>query len=739
LGSLPTSGNTYAFGLVITNNTGVTLNSFTIGFTAEQWRNGGSNSANTWTFKYKIGSSLTGINQASLITNSNLSFSSVITSTVSSALDGSLAVNQIAKSYTFTGITWNMGDQLVLRWDDAAHTKSDAMAIDNFSFTAYPSSSNMYLWKGGASGAYNIATNWNPSRTSVSPKDMLLFNTPGSVAVDNVSAETISNLIVSNAATLTLKNTGSTSGLTISGNLNICSGASLTAGANLALNTGPSGSLNVNGTLNTNNAVTLKSDKTSTASLGVCSGTVNGNISVERFIPAQRAYRILGHPFSNSIAVSALLPYIDITGQSGGGFTNGFGNNPSAYSYNTSNDTWQAYTSAAGLWNPGQGLLLFIRGKTGEGLSGANNIAENYTGGGPSDLNLVVSGNINSGDIAYRTGSTNTWNLISNPYAAPIDITQINNLITTAGGTGTSIYVWDPNVQKTYKAALSGAYIAKQLNAPIIIPIYGTFFLKNTTGSVQVLTFSESAKNINSTPLSVFGNRSEQTITLAIEKDNICWDRLFIHFNNSASDSSVDQQDLEKFSNSNLDFYCISSDKKKLAVDVRACRTKGNNVIPLGLTTSVNTVYTLKGADVHLLPNITALLYDRYTNRTVKIDNELKYDFEITDDTASQGNNRFEIITKEVEMSVPVTNSVDLQMNIYPNPVTDYLLVTLAQQDNKPVNINVINSVGQTVKSIRFQQISGSIKIPVKDLTEGIYVVEVNMGNKILTQKIIKK
>lgn len=739
LGSLPTSGNTYSFGLVITNNTGATLNSFTIGFTAEQWRNGGSNIANTWTFKYKIGSALTSINQASLITISNLSFSSVITSSVSSALDGSLAANQMAKSFTLTGITWNIGDQLIIRWDDAAHTKSDAMAIDNFSFAAYPSSLNMYQWKGGASGAYTTATNWNPSRTAVSPKDMLLFNTAGAIAVDNVSAETISNIIVSNSAALTLKNTVSTSGLNISGNLNICSGASLTAGANLTINTGSAGSLNVNGTLNTNNAVILKSDNTSTASLGVCSGTIIGNISVERFIPAQRAYRLLGHPFSNSIALSALLPYIDITGQSGGGFANGYGNNPSAYSYNTSNDTWQAFTSAAGLWNPGQGLLLFIRGKSGEGLSGANNAAENYISGGPSDLDLSVSGNINSGDITYKTGSTNTWNLIGNPYAAPIDITQVNNLITTAGGTGASIYVWDPNAQKTFKAALSGAYIAKQLNAPIIIPIYGAFFLRNTTGSAQVLTFSESTKNLNTAPLTVFDNRSEQSITLSIEKNNTCWDQLIIHFKNNASDSAIDQQDLEKFYNSNLNFYSVSIDKKKLAVDTRACRIKGNNVIPLGLTTSVNSVYTLKAVGVELLPNITALLYDRYTNRKLIIDNDLKYDFEITDDTASQGNSRFEIITREVEMAVPVTNSVNEQLNVYPNPVTDYLIVTLAQQDAKPVNINVFNSVGQNVKSIRYEQYSGSIKIPVKDLTEGIYVVELNMGNKILTQKIIKK
>ena len=42
------------YGLRLTNNTGITLNDFTLGFTAEQWRDGGAGFAQSVTFDYKV-------------------------------------------------------------------------------------------------------------------------------------------------------------------------------------------------------------------------------------------------------------------------------------------------------------------------------------------------------------------------------------------------------------------------------------------------------------------------------------------------------------------------------------------------------------------------------------------------------------------------------------------------------------------------------------------------------------
>lgn len=136
LGTLSSSTGIYAFGLILTNQTGNQLNSFTIGFTAEQWRKGGSTNKNTWTFHYKTGI-ISQLDEDSLQEDSHLNFSSVNTSSPGSSLNGNLPANQQTVSFTVSGINWRNGEQLLLRWDDADETGSDdIMAMDDFEFSA---------------------------------------------------------------------------------------------------------------------------------------------------------------------------------------------------------------------------------------------------------------------------------------------------------------------------------------------------------------------------------------------------------------------------------------------------------------------------------------------------------------------------------------------------------------------------------------------------------------------------
>jgi hypothetical protein len=740
LGTLPSSGGTYAIGFLITNNTGNTLTSFTVGFTVEQWRNGGSNIANTWSFKYKYGASLSNINQSSLTTNTNLNFSSIISSLTSSALDGTISANKNYRSFTITGISWNNGDQLLLRWDDIAHSNSDAMAIDNFSFVAYPSSANMYQWAGGSSGAYNLAGNWLPNRNSSSTNDILVFNSGGAATVDNVLTETVKTLIVSNGSSITFQNSSTANTFVVSDHLNICAGTSFTIGNNCALEINSTGAVNVNGTLTTNNSLKFRSDAVGTASLGISTGTINGNTTVERFIPAQRAYRLLAHPFNNNIPLNTLLNAVDISGNAGNGFTVGAGINPSAFSYSNVTDAWQSFSNTNSTWNKGQGLLLFIRGKTGEGLLGPNSGNDYYNNGGPSNLVISTSGNLNIGDIIYTTGSSNTWNLIGNPYAAPIDITQVNNLITTAGGSNAFIYVWDPHAQQTYKAVTSGAFIAKQLNSKIIIPSGAAFFLKNTTNTAKTLTFSESIKENYSTPLAVFGMKEMLNgMKLSIEKENHTWDEITIQFLDSNLYGSMDALALEKMNNSNFDIYSIHAGGKKLAYDVRNISELFHDKISLGIRSTLHSVFTIKTDQFDLPDYVIAMLKDHFLNRSMIIDRSLHYSFEVTDDTASQGDHRFEILFQQQHLNI-VNDSISKEsFTVMPNPANDFAIIKCTVNNRKEFFFQLINSEGKIVKTIKKDPPSQVISISIAELPKGIYFVRCWDGENWKVQKLIKE
>ncbi|WFB36345.1 PEP-CTERM sorting domain-containing protein [Kiritimatiellota bacterium B12222] len=149
------------FGVQLTNDTGATLNQFTLSFTAEQWRVINNEAADQLTFDYQVFSSGGSLTAASGWTDV-AAFTFTARQTVASSiwLDGNAAANREEFSGTVTGINWNDGDELWLRWNDASMIGPDRvhamMGIDDLSFTAAvvpePTSITMILIGGVAMG-----------------------------------------------------------------------------------------------------------------------------------------------------------------------------------------------------------------------------------------------------------------------------------------------------------------------------------------------------------------------------------------------------------------------------------------------------------------------------------------------------------------------------------------------------------------------------------------------------------
>jgi predicted extracellular nuclease len=135
LGMLASGSYLGRAGLILVNNTGALLTEFTLTFTGEQWRNGGSNAANTLTFAYAVNAA--SISTGSYTTVPALNFTSQVTADSSAALDGNAEANRSIITATVTNVPWAPGETLVLRWSDADDSGSDdALAIDDVSFSA---------------------------------------------------------------------------------------------------------------------------------------------------------------------------------------------------------------------------------------------------------------------------------------------------------------------------------------------------------------------------------------------------------------------------------------------------------------------------------------------------------------------------------------------------------------------------------------------------------------------------
>lgn len=135
LGTLSTSNQISSFGLAIQNNTGQVIDSFALSYTGEQWRRGDVTTADTLAFAYGFGADLT----AATTSFAALSFTEPnLGSPTNTALNGNAPANQAAVAGTVTGLTWNPGQVLVLRWNSQDLTGQDnGLGIDNLAFSAH--------------------------------------------------------------------------------------------------------------------------------------------------------------------------------------------------------------------------------------------------------------------------------------------------------------------------------------------------------------------------------------------------------------------------------------------------------------------------------------------------------------------------------------------------------------------------------------------------------------------------
>lgn len=76
------------------------------------------------------------------------------------------------------------------------------------------------------------------------------------------------------------------------------------------------------------------------------------------------------------------------------------------------------------------------------------------------------------------------------------------------------------------------------------------------------------------------------------------------------------------------------------------------------------------------------------------------------------------------------------KINIFPSPATTTLNVSLNNQDNSDVSVNIYNALGQVVMSINGTQ--STFTFDIAELKAGIYVVEVVCNGELTQSKLIK-
>jgi len=477
-----------------------------------------------------------------------------------------------------------------------------------------------------------------------------------------------------------------------------------------------SGVLKVDGTLNTGDDLTLKSTAAQTALVdGSGTGTISGEINMERYLPSAFGYRYVSSPFT-SAKVEEFLPYVDL----GADF-------PPLYAYDE-NDT------ASGWYNYSDTLTKLLNPLYGYALN---------FGSGSSALTFEMTGTVTDGSVGpltlYNHDRTYTegFNLIGNPYPSPIDWDAASGWTKT--NIDDAVYYFNPSTTDqyggTYSTYISG--ISSDGIANSIIPSMQGFFVHVTDGAYPVtasLGINNDARVNNLSP--TYHKKSEQVnsalLRLCVQySDAEVYDPLVIYFNDSASAAFEKNRDALKLMNSDSQvpsFYAFSSDNRKLSIYSISDLEDSLSIIPVGLSIDKDALVTFNACNVDLFDEgVQILLHDKgnYLYHDLTLDPVYKIYLEAGDYT-----DRFSIIftMKDIRYQ-PGKNDLFYAYN-YGNRV--YVHIN-AEVDTK-TDVTLINLLGQSLWNGSFYG-NGYHDFSV-NVKQGIYILNVSSDEGYYTKKL---
>ncbi len=706
----------------------------------------------------------------------NIVFNGTASSTVGYQIDGGGVLYGTLTAGTYTLVT----TPITASHTYTLHNVDNGACISNIDTTATIAPLNMQ-WVGENTGHetdWNTAANWScgtvPTGTDDvtipvttyapaigaaggSVRDVVISSgvtiTVGSGASMIVKGNLTNNGAVSGAGTLTMNNSAaqSVSGIGDVSNFNVnnTSGVTLASGARLTILKTLSLSA---GSLATNDSVVLYSDSTGSARVATMpSGTaITGKVKVNQyFAGGRRAYRFWSHPFNAYIPLSQITPYIDISGP--GGATNGFTttatNAPSSYRYspiggNSSmlyDPGWRQFASAYGTpdsnrFKQYQGIRIYSRGAKGEGFGFGS-----YT---PSSAVVSQVGVLNQGNqdvpMLKGTSTLQDYNMVGNPYASPVDIgTVVHNAAAAGRINGAAFYIWNPFL------GVAGQFQAINYNdafgaaAPYYLQANSAFQVRAAHDGDQ-LNFTEAHKSATITsPYSLMKARKDMVTLFIYDNNYHPYDVLNLRFDGRATDNEDAQFDAGKPSGADLNFYSLSADGSKLAIDVRPFNASGT--IPLGITSNFAQRLLIKVENLPELQSADLYLHDKLLNTLTLLHQGTEYGFDITEQPNTQGNHRFELIAKPTS-SPAVATANDLQISVLPNPATDevHISITSGVAATTSVNISSLSGAGVYTATLE-QKYVGEIVVPIAKLAPGIYLVEVTAGTKTMVRKLVKE
>ena len=489
--------------------------------------------------------------------------------------------------------------------------------------------------------------------------------------------------------------------------------------------------LNSHASLQTNNHLVFQSNAFGSARLAsLGSGAVlSGKITVEKYIPARRAFRFLSTPVTTENGlINAWQQQIHITGN-GLGFDSTASKNPSLFSLNVATQNWQAFTnSVTENLMQGHGYRLLVRGDRSINLF--SNIAT------PTAVVLAATGFHQTGDKTYNASSTpaigdsiGAWSLIGNPFPSSINWDWVSKI-----NIANTYYTWRAQGGSNNR----GAYVnynalgqtSSDGNINGIISSGAAVMIK-TIGNNPSLTIKESDKVATNEGSHILGKNTLPSLRIKLyEYDSVLTDALFIYAQTNAVNTK-DVFDSEKWMNPGTSLYSVDSLNNAYSI-MAISQNQMPKKISLKLTNTEIKSYQFKIHANNLFEKNWWLI-DQYLGKEILLDTFTQYVFEITENKASLDENRF-ILNKEIGLNNSIVETDLPSFNLYPNPSKGQFQLSTAQYQDHTINYAISNLQGQILHT---GELPDNKKIDCNGIGSGLFILNLQTDKYALSFKIM--
>jgi len=530
------------------------------------------------------------------------------------------------------------------------------------------------------------------------------------------------SIALAGTASQPVKGTGNYSNLV----LNNTNGAVIATGAGNMVNiTGRY--IPTNGVLTTNNNLTLKSTASSNGTIAAGSssgGYINGKVTMERYIPGRRAWRLINFPIATSGAPTINAALQENAGGNasgnpvpgygthitGGSIANGFdqnsSNNPSMKEWISG--AWAGIGSTNNAVNSQYPYFLFVRG------SRANNLGLGTNA--PVDNTILrVDATPKQGGQILIVGGTG-WQLSGNPFPSTINLDAMatNN----SSRLNRNFVFWDPKLGGSNNV---GGYVTASYNgsgydyspAPVsqiseyAHPFTGFFVDAVSTGNYII---AESTKcncgNGNVFRPIAAGNTSKLHISLrSINADgtNPVVDGTLASFGENFS-NQTDRYDASKLPNTLAENIAVAKNNQRFSIERRQPVVEYDTVY-LNISNMRAKDYQLEVNAENFESHVTGIfLEDSYTAQKIQLSLSLQnlYHFSIINHPSAYAPGRFRIVLHKEQNAITEierkpakqpTNATVAKGNIklMQNPVANNALL-LQMQSKQKGNYSIVIS-----------------------------------------------